>query len=211
MNNALRTQLQGIRSAVTFHTKSEPVIGNDGVNHINMAYNSETELGRFLSTRYRMPFTHPDYGDFNSIEGLWVYLSNLMDKETEVSVRLLYGGRLKNIGSKLERKKTAGFKTIISETIYQKIMANEEMRDALINNRLPLQLYYVGKENKRTVPAFSKWYIRAIYIIRKAIIDDKAPIFDYSDERDFVLAREIQQELPLEQLVTQVSEETAAG
>jgi hypothetical protein len=46
----------------------------DGIDHINIYSRGKTEVGRQLSNFAHTPFTHKDYGYFNSVEGLWYYL-----------------------------------------------------------------------------------------------------------------------------------------
>ena len=49
---------------------------DDGITHINIWFQGKTELGRMLSHFYELPFTHPFFGDFKTMEGLWRYIQN---------------------------------------------------------------------------------------------------------------------------------------
>jgi hypothetical protein len=51
----------------------EPAL--DGLTHINVHYkDSQTKLGRMLSTYYIARFTHPYFGPFKCIEGFMLYV-----------------------------------------------------------------------------------------------------------------------------------------
>jgi hypothetical protein len=47
----------------------------DGVTHINVYSRGNTELGRLLSNFAHTPFSHPEFGEFASVEGFWYWLS----------------------------------------------------------------------------------------------------------------------------------------
>ncbi len=46
----------------------------DGIDHINVYSKARTLAGRRLTNYAESPFSHPLYGDFNSMEGFWFWL-----------------------------------------------------------------------------------------------------------------------------------------
>lgn len=67
----------------------------DGITHINVYSRGKTEIGRFLSNFSYAPFTHPIYGDFNSVEGFWYWY---LSKNRPEILRTLYGAEAKKQG-----------------------------------------------------------------------------------------------------------------
>lgn len=60
---------------------------DEGVTHINIYSKAKTELG-LLSTNFaRTPIDHPEFGHFESLEGLWYWLAT--DKKTRYSTNTL--------------------------------------------------------------------------------------------------------------------------
>lgn len=158
-------------NTVKFH-KVDPAIGKDGVDFINMTVSSVTTLGRFLSMRARVPFTHPVYGDFMSVEALWVYLTNEVTPENEQDIRVIRNKKNLTIGRSLTRKQydDAMVKSIIGDITEKKIINNKEMHDLLISNELPFKLFYVSNSDEKVYPDIAKWYIKLIYDIRDRCI-----------------------------------------
>jgi hypothetical protein len=144
--------------------------GEEGVDHINISIKSSTELGRFLSNRFKTPFTHPEFGDFQSVEGLWCFLSyEIPNPATEERVRRLQFNNTTKFVNALVKKKTEGFKTHIYETILSKIYTNAEMSKVLMDNKLPLLMYYTDAEGVRVNINHGDWLIPMFVKIRSQL------------------------------------------
>lgn len=150
-----------------------PVYKEDGVDHINISYSAATELGKFLSTRFRTPFIHPTFGEFESVEGLWQYLTREIDEETTQAVRSFYGNRNARHMSKLAKRNVDNFKDIIFEVMANKIYTNSSFAKMLAENELPLLMYYVDTKGARVNVPFANWYIKQINQIKEQAILDK--------------------------------------
>jgi hypothetical protein len=72
---------------------------NDGIDHINIYSRSGCQLGFFLSHFSKTPFVHPDYGNFESMEGFWYFAKTGFQHNY---LRGLYGNEAKAFGKKLE-------------------------------------------------------------------------------------------------------------
>ena len=94
---------------------------NDGVDHINVYSRGKTQLGRMLSNFYPLPFNHPVYGVFNTVEGFYYYVSTGFKYEV---LRTLSGFEAKKFGKSLERTKLEDFENIIRKAIRLKIYQN---------------------------------------------------------------------------------------
>jgi hypothetical protein len=69
------------------------VPSEDGIGHINVYSKAKTKLGRELSNFSFSPFTHPEDGKFNSIEGYWYWLGCKQEK-----LRKVWGYAAKRLG-----------------------------------------------------------------------------------------------------------------
>lgn len=112
---------------------------NDGVDHINIYSRGKTQLGRMLSNFYLLPFSHPVYGIFNTVEGFYYYVSTGFKHE---NLRTLSGFEAKKFGKSLERAKLEDFENIIRKAIRLKIYQNDSLTVLLKASSLPFAHYY---------------------------------------------------------------------
>lgn len=146
---------------------------NDGVDHINIYSKGATELGRLLTHFAHKPFTHPYFGPFASMEGLWYFIRN---GGVDENLRYLSGIKAKNLGRKSEPKWYPDFRQDILAANYQKIIQNEEIREMMIASTLPFDHYYLFGPNQITVtPSDSKWLIEGFEEIRTALKNGEVP------------------------------------
>lgn len=111
----------------------------DGTSHINIYSRAATKLGKQLSNFSYSPFTHPEFGLFNSVEGFWYWLSTGCKHE---KLRALYGYDAKKFGSKLERLPRDDFNEQIKKAIRIKIESDPDLFFSFINSDLPFCHYY---------------------------------------------------------------------
>ena len=71
----------------------------DGVTHINVYSRGNTELGQLCSNLALTPFFYPQYGQFNSVEGFWYWLS--LGKKFD-EFKTLYGFKCKELGKTIK-------------------------------------------------------------------------------------------------------------
>ena len=173
----------------------------DGVTHINVYSRGNTELGRLLSNFAHTPFSHPEFGEFASVEGFWYWLS--LGKVYE-ELRPLYGFKCKQKGKEL---KTNGAKEVhiddfeiqIKKALLLKVEQNQTVAKLLKESSLPLTHYYVygndlndpGKYKIIHLNKFN-WIVDYLSIVRlylnglahKVIIAGSRDITDYSYLKD---------------------------
>lgn len=101
----------------------------DGITHINIHPKGKTILGRSLDYSAFVPFTHPVYGKFNTLNALWVHLNKI---------------------------KTNDFKKDLALGIIAKIESNSELKTLFINSTLPFTNYYFSN-NKICKRKMAKW------------------------------------------------------
>lgn len=144
----------------------------DGIMHINIYSKGKTFLGRFLSNWYNWPIEIPNWGKFQSIEGLIFYLGSGDEHLRELSGydAKLYGNSVENTDTFLDQDE---FENIIRRAIRIKIMSHITAKEALKQSTLPFKHYYVYKN--KVVYAKRKWdfIIDEIELIRNELKVDK--------------------------------------
>lgn len=152
--------------------------GKDGVDHINIHNNAETELGRFLDMNAHSPFVHPDAGNFQSVGGLWHYIQTrpLMEE-----FRIVSGARVRNMAKKMKDDAMAnqnaprhtpikGFRTIIADAMWHKVTQSTNVVRLMAESTLPFEHYFTqGELNIRQYPSEGYWIVAAYEEIRRVV------------------------------------------
>lgn len=157
----------------------------DGIDHINIYSRGKTELGRELSA-FSECAIHKEYGQFNSIEGLYHYLKIMRSlnvptrrvenvplnycwiKRTLEDLKSAYGVRAKSLGKSAREsiisygiecldRPDEEFTNEIVEATEQKIRNSKELRKAVADNTLPYLHYYVKDDGKAIYMAHFGW------------------------------------------------------
>jgi hypothetical protein len=97
-------------------------------------------VGRKLSHFAYAPFSHPYFGNFNSMEGFWYYIRALHPDE---DLRVLHGHKAKTLGKTLEQAMMPNFKPLIEEANFYRVDQNPVLRALVENSTLPFEHYYV--------------------------------------------------------------------
>lgn len=124
-------------------TKCTPA--TDGIDHINVYSNGNTELGRLLSNLAHTPFTHSIYGNFASVEGFWHWIGTGMQHDI---LRTLHGINALKKGRTYDKVYIDNFEEIIKSGIEAKINTYPLLKIGLITNKLPLAHYFVFKHKQ---------------------------------------------------------------
>lgn len=148
----------------------------DGVTHINVYSRGKTWLGRELSNFAERPFTCPEFGHFQSIEGYWYFL--LTGNE---ALRDLAGFEAKKVGKKSRPGKPPEFfEHHVRRALRLKVDAHDDLKGMFAESRLPLAHYYYMKEwstgEMKERPADSHpWVIDELEDIRARLQGDPRP------------------------------------
>lgn len=162
-------------------------LGKDGVDHINVMYNGETELGRALSTTIELFFIHPGYGEFNSIEGLIYFLKEGGENDAYRTMR--GSGPRKTYEAFLERTQQKdqvipNFQALVLDAIWQRAKQYKTLFNDLKTSTLHFESYYhVDNTNHNTgciqtdkIPTnWSNWLCPGIGELRKAAKEGREP------------------------------------
>lgn len=156
---------------------------HDGIDHINIDSRGRTELGKQLTHMHRQDFLHPEFGPFRSVEGL---IGFIRSGAQEDEFHWLHGMEARHRSRNLESEFIKGFREIVMEANYFKIVQNDELRDAFIACTLPFDHYYLLETNGRPIrPMAAAWLVPAFEDLRKLIRDGRPfPKVDYSGVKE---------------------------
>lgn len=153
---------------------------SDGITHINIDRYGMTELGRMLTHMYHLPFVHPEFGPFRSVEGFIGYIrSGGKDSQFHYAHGMNARYRSRNQSSEF----ISGFRQIVMEANYLKITQNEQLRDLMINSDLPFDHYYLfGPHGNPVRPRNASWLVPSFEELRDMLKEGKSyPPVDYTD------------------------------
>lgn len=111
----------------------------DGKDHINIYSHSTSAAGRILSNFSRNPFTHHEFGTFESMEGFWYWYSTGCKFDL---LRKKWGVDAKTMGRQKERVSQLDFEQRIVECIHCMLRDNPKVYDLLLTTTLPFTHYY---------------------------------------------------------------------
>ncbi len=155
----------------------------DGVDHININYASEKELGQMLEFGYsKFTFDHSIFKTFKTITGFWYYLRHDTGTIQEVdpdTMRFLTGVQLKHAGNKLVTVKVKHLHAMVMDAAYQRIKSNNHLHALMHNNELPFDMYHESDTGVRIRPVHASWVIAGYTEIQRAIQAGEEPNFAF--------------------------------
>lgn len=131
---------------------------DEGITHINIYSKAKTELG-LLSTNFaKTPIDHPEFGHFESLEGLWYWLAS--GKKHDV-LRTLYGYKAKQIGKSFENINNPNFQKEFESGLEVKLQSYPKITELLESNPLPIIHYYwfgTLDDHRLVIPKDGDWF-----------------------------------------------------
>jgi hypothetical protein len=154
----------------------------DGLDHLNTSSSAKTRLGQALDINAHTPFNHPDLGVFNSVGGLWYYIGG----ETQNDIfRTLHGQQCRTQGKKIRLREVTGFKTIIAEATWFKVMADSALRQAVAESTLPFRSYHLqGDLSLPVATVTEEWYAYVLETIRDTLVQNTGEALNTSPDFD---------------------------
>jgi predicted NAD-dependent protein-ADP-ribosyltransferase YbiA (DUF1768 family) len=141
---------------------------NDGIDHINVFSKSRSKLGRMLSNFAHTPFTL-DGNKFESVESWWYWtkmnninksvLFPIFSDEQLDTIRFLIGKDAKSYFRELHKADSSSFSPEpfeLKRTYLQKLEENPDVKKELMENKLPIDHYYMMFDKKISA-ASSMW------------------------------------------------------
>lgn len=181
---------QALRSLAEKHGKMFTYTpATDGIDHINVYSKGNTKLGRSLTNFSNIPFNHPEYGTFASVEGFWYWLGT---GKVHDELRTLHGFEAKEVGRKLPKMEILNFEQEIKKAIFLKVEQCIPLREALKESKLPFtHYYYYGSQDNCKIITHdeAKWFVDYLEVVRryvqgtahKVIIAGSRTITDYNE------------------------------
>lgn len=161
------------RQAVSYLTEAfankttDATSGEDGVDHLNVSAMGHTKLGKFLDINAKAPFQHPELSHFNSVGGLWFYVKT---EDHNEDFRYVWGDRCRKMGKMSKTLEVKGFKTIIADATWIKVISNPEMVQEMIDSTLPFKSYfYFGALHIKKIAPEAPWYCKVLEEIRRVL------------------------------------------
>lgn len=139
----------------------------DGPVLINIYSKGLTPLGRGLTHFANTPFTHPDYGPFNCMEGFWHWFKSV---ERDDRLRTMMGHEALAFGRTQTVKYDPDFNQKIMEANLHKINQYPHLKAMLIESTKPFDHYYFyGKDGSQIIirPKCQKWLCEGFEEIRR--------------------------------------------
>lgn len=178
-STSLRTKIFNNKKRSSKNNFPNPMLlEGDGIDHINIWYAAETELGKVLSHSYKLEFHHSIFGKFKNIETFWSYVKS---KERDDQIRSLTGKPLKQfVHDRLTICQVPNFRAIIMDAHWQRIKSSQPLMEEIRESTLRFDCYYIHAESKiRTRPDMYKWICLGFEEIRKAIKENREPNFKF--------------------------------
>ena len=153
--------------------KNTSYSNEDGIDHINIARDANTELGKLLDINSYSPFNHPSLGNFNSLGGFWLYITAEAESTKEINFcRWIHGSSVVYRKKGMKTKKIDGFVLIMADALWYKINAIPELVEAMVINKLPYSSYFATKE-KQTLSKIGAWYVPVLNEITRTLREIK--------------------------------------
>lgn len=161
----MNTALEKLPALLTPREPSKPE--DDGRTHINISSNGATQLGRDLTHFAAIPFIHPIYGPFKTMEGFWHYIKG---QDPDDAFRTLTASKAKQYAKDRITVKRPNFINIVKEANFHKIEQNEVLKQLMIDSTLPFEYYYLyGPEQLKILPGHAPWLCSSFEEIRRML------------------------------------------
>lgn len=150
----------------------------DGVTHINIDKRGRTELGQMLTHMARSQFDHPEFGPFQSVEG---YIGFIRSGAKDDQFHYVHGMNARYRAKNQDSDFIRGFRELVMEANYLKIVQNETLRQAIKASALPFDHYYLLSNGRPVQPRNAQWIIPGFEELRRLVKADLPfPPVDYT-------------------------------
>lgn len=181
---SFREQLKAVKPAVKVATQK---IGNlpdsanawvkDGLDHINIARQSATNIGKTLNLDYIRNWEHSVLGPFRCINSLWYFLRA---KHRTDAIRSLAGPELRRFvdtrcdgfGGHLPN-----FRIMILDSMYKRVKSCHDIAAEIVRTVLPFDSYRENESGIRIRFEHTPWIAAGYEEIRSALKENRAPDF----------------------------------
>jgi len=176
----LRDQLTEIK-AHTYRFPANPNMRKEeGVDHINLYWNSQHELGRFLSLSEQGYFSTPVLGSFKSLSTVIQFLGA---EKRDDRIRRLGGNQLRNYVKHhcggFNRARIPNGRAVLMHTAYLRLIQNKKMFKLFKECELAFDSYHVIESGLRIREDDAVWLSKGYEEIRQAVKENREPDFQF--------------------------------
>jgi hypothetical protein len=153
----------------------------DGIDHINIGRDAETEFGKLLQNESEISLRHSIFGTFSSVMCFWYYIQSV---ERDDRIRKLTGHGLSRYIKRLTPARIRNFRAIIIDASYQRIYQTDELYHEMMQSKLPFDCYTVNESGIRIRNEYAHWLSSGMEEIRNALRNNREPDFSrFKDDR----------------------------
>lgn len=150
-NTDLVTQLRGLST----------------LDEIQISSRSESRLGQVLSPDWKVPFVHPVFGYFASIQAYWTWL---VTKRKDNSLRTMYSSQLNKYQHEHGHEKLNNIRPLIAEALLYRIVLSSNIRNLLKSEpEARFRVWYTLGNGVKQDTFYSDWYSRIVRDLQAAI------------------------------------------
>lgn len=165
-------------------------VGN-GIDHLLIGYTATTPICFKLMPKYRSYFTHNILGKFVSIENFKMYLST---KERDDRFRVLNIKDALVLWNNSTKITPPNLDVIIADALHQMVVNSATLTKEIVETTLPFDIYNIRKSAGIKLcirPINSIPYIQALEEIRKALKENREPMFNFLKDTELSIAESI--------------------
>lgn len=138
----------------------------DGTKWINCYSRGQTPLGRDLTNLSDIGFTHPEYGQFNSMEGYWHWVSTGCKHPAFKTLRAWEAKERSRNTSLYPKVRVSNFEELIRTGLHLKLEQNPILANRLGECTLPLAHYYAYPGNVLDIPKNQIFWLESLEELR---------------------------------------------
>lgn len=141
--------------------------GLNVLDEIQVSTRSSSKLGQALSPDWKVPFVHPKFGYFSTIQSYWTWL---ISKKKDNSLRTMYSSSLNRYQHEHGYVNLYSIRSLIAESLVFRVLLSGNIRGMLINEKeYRFSVWYTTKEGQRRTVYYSDWYSRILHDLQTAL------------------------------------------
>lgn len=159
----MKKEIKTFKELATFINPNR-VLGEEGVDYINVHVYSKSRVGKMLAPEYVQKFKTP-FGPFLSVSNYWMWLNGGQDDR----IRFIHPKNLKkaireqNLNTSVKRRKLSYFKELIAHAKFTQL-DKPYYRNILVDQAEDLNkvlTMFTEREGFRTTLPYADWYLKS--------------------------------------------------
>jgi len=189
----MKKEIKTFKELATFINPNR-VLGEEGVDYINVHIHSKSRVGKMLAPEYVQKFNTP-FGPFLSVSNYWMWLNGGQDDR----IRFIHPKNLKkaireqNLNTSVKRRKLYYFKELIAHAKFTQLN-KPYCRNILVDQAEDLNkvlTMFTEREGFRTTLPYADWYLKSAKEAAIAVIQGDELYPDITEKIVHVTAEEL--------------------